>query len=416
MVADASEVFWYRAVVRPSGIWLPVLCIPLAAACRLGFDRNAAQDSGSEMPPDAAPPKVLSCGSPPAFPIKIATGSGSANVDTQVNGFVAVATDDGYYAFVLDLANVVHGFAYKFAGDQLVPRTENAVVRSDPTQAISVADTGEGILLAAWYQQPSDGTALVPLTADLTPRGTPYLSANWYTIDHALARSSDGTIALGGHPTAPQAVIERVSSLGVPGGSPHEAVAPSENATTMVIVPAGQHFLVAWQVNAEIAGLRARVLDTAFQQTVTTTTLNPDQKGNNPAVAYAPSVDRYLFSWFFKEANGANDDLWINLRNGNLEELSRAQLSRTGVDPRVAAGTDKFLVVWRDDAIASGLSAATASSSDATKFTPRPVLSHTGSVLGWDVVSRAGQPALAWLESTDTPGTATLRFDPLCDD
>ncbi len=415
MSTDASEVFWYRARVRPSGIWLPVVWIWMAAACRVGFDHDAAQDGASEMPPDRPSPKLLSCGSPPAFPIKI--GAGSADLVKQIRGFAAVATDDGYYAFVLDLANVVHGFAYHFDGDQLVPRTENAAVRSDPTEEIGVVDTGEGLLLAARYRQPSDGTALVPLTPDLQPRGTPYLNAGWFILpNHTLARSSDGTIALAGHPEPSEAVIEPVSALGVPRSSPHEAFPSSESAPSMVLEPAGPGFVITWQVSADIAGLRARVLDSAFQVKVAAITLNPDQKGNAPSVAYAPSVDNYLFAWFFKETNG-NDDLWISLRNGNLEQLSRAQLSKTGTDPRIAVGGKEFLVVWRDGAVNSKLSAATASWSDASRFTPRPVLAHGGQVLdfGWDVVSRAGQAALAWLESTDTQGTVTLRFDALCD-
>ena len=77
--------------------------------------------------------------------------------------------------------------------------------------------------------------------------------------------------------------------------------------------------------------------------------------------------------------------------------------------PRIVAGKDDFLVAWKDTDTTSGIAAAR------VKFDGSVlrlvVAGNGGKALGWDLATRAGQPALLWIESATTPG---LWLDPLC--
>jgi hypothetical protein len=79
------------------------------------------------------------------------------------------------------------------------------------------------------------------------------------------------------------------------------------------------------------------------------------------------------------------------------------------LQPRVVAGKDYFLVAWKDTNTNSNISAARVRFDGS--IVPLVVSGNGGKALSWDLATRAGQPALIWIENTATPG---LWLDPLC--
>ena len=79
------------------------------------------------------------------------------------------------------------------------------------------------------------------------------------------------------------------------------------------------------------------------------------------------------------------------------------------MQPRVVAGKDDFLVAWKDTNTATGIAAARVRFDGSV--VPLVVSGNGGIALGWDLTTRAGQPALIWIENALTLG---LWFDPLC--
>lgn len=371
------------------------LALSLVAGCRVGFDRVPSDAAG-----DAGPPPVLPCAAPPHF----ALGGTAAAV-------AATATATGYYAFVVDGVGDVHGSSYRFDGGELVAgRTDvvysGATIKGAAAAAIPV---GDQVLLATLYGQPDPaGLVLVPRGADLADAGGPRTHAGWFGLDGTIARAPDGALALLGVQSNLDVEVELVAQSGAEAGAEHVMVDRGEAVNSAAITAADGGFLLTWSASAPSPNqIRAVRLDPALAATALPTTINTGAMfdGNDPRAAYAPAASRYLFAWWQKPSN---DEVWVSLRDDQLTEITAVRLSAHGKSPRVIAGDGDFLVVWQDDSYTSGLAAARVG------FDGRPSLLTVpadGKALGWDLVTRAGQPALIWLQ--DGP-PVTLRLDPLC--
>lgn len=360
--------------------------------------------------PPPPPPPLLACGVPPQFPISAPVGAGSGSGGVALNALAATATSTGYYLLARDSAGDVHGFSFAFDGTQLAPRTANAPVFSGASGGVAALDTPDGVLAAIEYGRPDPtGTALVPLDAQLASHGASQNSTAWFSLDAAIAHAPDGTLAFLGVQSGGGAQAKRVSSTGASLGVAHQVVDPSEGATIATIAAAGAGYLVTWTARPTPNLVRAEILDPQLSVVVPPTTINPNPmfSGENPRAAYAASADRYLFAWSFKTSTA--DELWISLRDHQLTELRAVRLSTHGILPRIAAGKDSFLVAWKDTNMPSGIAAARVRF-DAT-FDLLVVSGHGGSALGWDLTTRAGQPALVWIENGFPPG---VWVDPLC--
>ncbi len=397
-----------RSVVAPLALLLPL------AACRFGFDPVGVKpaDAGPDTPP-TTPLPVLPCGAPPQFVIPVATGLGSGSSTTvTLSAIAATASDGGYDVLAVDSTGEVQGFAFAFDGPQLAPRATSAPVFSGATGVVAAVDTSDGVLAAIEYGRPDPiGTALVPLDAQLAPRGASQMNPAWYSLDSALARASDGALAFLAVQSGGGAEAKRVSSTGANLGVGHLVVDASEGVSVATIAAAGPGFLVTWTSTPPSPNqVRAEVLDAQMSVVVPPTTINPGAlfDGNDPRSGYAASADRYLFAWSFKNAS-SGDELWVSLRDGQLTELRAIQLSAHSVLPRVVAGKDDFLVAWKDTSTTSGIAAARVRFDGSV--VPLVVTGNGGKALGWDLATRAGQPALLWIESSATPG---LWLDPLC--
>lgn len=392
-----------------SSVVLP-LGLTLLAGCRVGFDRVPEAPDGPGGGPDGPPPHLLSCGSPLQFTITNPAGSGSGSgtvVETLV--LAATAAADDYYVFA-EAAGEVHGFSYGFAGDQLVTHAVDAPVFSGASGTIAAVPAGDGVLASIVYGQPSAlGTALVPLDGQLAPRGMPQMYAAWFGGERTIARADDGALAFLG--ATSDVAAKLVGSDGASLGSPHTVIDRSESPTEPTITASGAGFLVTWSAAAASPDeVHAELLDKQLATAaVMSTTINPAAMydGHSPRAAYAPAPDRYLFAWWLKTP--VSDEVWVSLRDGGLGEIRPILLSPHAKFPRLAAGQDDFLVVWQDTGATSGLAAARVKFDGTVQ--PLTVSGAGGSQLGWDVVTRAGQPALIWIEGG---ATTTMWLDPLC--
>lgn len=332
-----------------------------------------------------------------------------------LSALAAAASDTEYYLLAVDSAGDVHGFSLGFDGDQLVPRTINAPVLSGATGAAAAVDTPGGVLAAIEYGRPDPaGTELVPLDTQLQPpaNGAPQMNAAWYTLDGAIAHAPDGTLAFLGVSSGGGAQAKRVSTTGTDLGVAHQVVDPSEGVSVATIAAAGAGFLVTWVASAPTTNeVRAEILDPQLSVTVPATTINQGAMfdGADPRAAYAASADRYLFAWWFKTSTA--DELWVSLRDGQLNELHAVRLSTRGVQPRVIAGKDDFLVAWKDTGMTSTSGIAAARVRFDGSFDSLVVTGNGGKAIGWDLATRAGQPVLVWFESSST---LTAWLDPLC--
>ena len=392
-----------RSVVAPLALLLPL------TACRFGFE--PVGDTPTDAGPDAAPLPVLPCGAPSQFMLPVPNPVAPGFNTVTLSAIAATASTGGYELLAVDSAGEVQGFAFAFDGPQLAQRATGAPVFSDATGVVAAVDTPDGILAAIEYGRPDPaGTALVPLDAQLAPHGAQQMNAGWTSMENALARTADGALAFLGAQTGPAVAAKRVSASGTDLGASHLVIGASEGASVATIAAAGTGFVVTWTSTPPSPNeVRAEILDAQLSVTVPPTTINPGAMfdGVNPRGAYAPSADRYLFAWSFKTPS--TDELWVSLRDRQLTELRAFQLAPHGVLPRIVAGKDDFLVTWKDTNTTSGIAAARVRFDGSVA--QLVVAGNGGKALGWDLVTRAGQPALIWIESATTPG---LWLDPLC--
>lgn len=411
-MALGSGLFCYSRAVRRSVVAPLALLLPLTA-CRFDFDPVGHGAMPGDAMPDASPPlPVLPCGTPPRFPVPVPAGTGSGSgLTVTLSALGAAATTTGYHVLAVDSAGDVHGFSFAFDGPELAPRTTNAPVFTGATGAVTAIDTPDGMLAGIEYGRPDPtGTALVPLDAQLAPHGAPQMLGMRYSLDGAIAHGPDGTLAFLGAQSSGGAEARRVSSTGTGLGVAHQVVDPAEDISGATITAAGAGYLVTWTSTPPTPNqVRAEVLDAQLSVVVPPTTINPGAmfNGDNPRAGYAASADRFLFAWSIKTSTG--DELWVSLRDTQLTELRAVRLSTHGVLPRVAGGKDDFLVAWKDTNMPTGIAAARVRFDGS--IVPIVVSGDGGSALGWDVTTRAGQPALVWIEGATAPG---VWLDPLC--
>jgi hypothetical protein len=394
--------------VRLSALAPLALSLPLAA-CRFDFDPVRAQ------PMDAAPEAPLSllpCGAPPQFSTALpAAGSGAAAV--TVSSLATAAFDTGYYLFATDSAGDVHGFSMSFDAGQLAPGIINVPVLSGATGPVAAVATPDGPLAAIEYGRPDPaGTRLIPLDAQLASRGATQMDAAWYSIDSAIAGTPDGALAFLGVQDSGAVAAKRVSSGGADLGASHLVIDASEKASLATVTAARSGYLVTWATNSpQINQVRAEIIDPQMSVSTPPTTINPNAMfdGADPRAAYAASADRFLFAWWIKTST--SDELWVSLRDGQLVEQHAIRLTTTGTQPRVVAGNDDFLVAWKDTSgnTTSGIAAARVRFDGTTSSLV--VSGNGGKALAWDLATRAGQPALIWIESATM---LNAWFDPLC--
>ena len=394
-------------------VWSIAVTIPLAA-CRLGFDaKDSPSDASPDMAPDAQLP-VLPCGAPTQFAITLppggGSGSGSGSAVNPVPAIAATATDGGYYVLAVDLAGNVHGLSYMFSGDAVAPAVTDAHVLDNATGTVAALPVNGGVLASIVYGLPdATGTALVPLDAALEPRGDVQRYTAWFGSDGTMARAADGTLAFLGETTDIAAKL--VSPDGASLGAEHTVIDRNESAREPTITASDTGFLVTWSAGvASPDEVHAAIFDKQLAAPVVhTTIINPSPMfdGQTARASYAAGPDLYLFVWWFKTS--MSDEVWVSLRNGSLGEIRAVQLTKRGKFPKVIAGAKDFLVVWQDLDSASGLGAARVGFNASAQ--PLIVSGSGGTMLAWDVVSRAGQPALIWFEDAASP---TVWLDPLC--
>ncbi|HEY0191406.1 MAG TPA: hypothetical protein VGC42_09825 [Kofleriaceae bacterium] len=380
---------------------LLILVLPLAVACgRSGFDELAAPDATAPL--DAAQPPALACDGA-RFP----TGPTTSSLG-------ATPTDDGYFVLAVDSGGGVSGAAFDFSADRSLAQTTGQVaIATGATGSVAGVGLPEGALVEVPYGRPdTTGTVLVPLDRTLQPRGAQAKHDTWIAGAAMLARTSSGAIALAGQDRTNRNIQgQLVDGTGAFLGAPVLLVAGSTSPQTATLVAAGDHFLATWVASGkDDAEARAQLLDDKLVPitAVTKVSSDPVNGAEFPRAAYAPVADRYLFAWFQK-VNGGMDQVWVSLRDGRLNELAPPQLvASDGTMPIVAAGTDDFLVVWKDD----GAKLAAARVKMTGEITPIGVTNTGGKSAGWDVVVRDGQPALVWVESGGTG--PNLWLNPLC--
>jgi hypothetical protein len=410
------------------------MVVPLIAACRIGFsaqpdgqlaDAPPADTPVIPLPVDAAAPAVLACG---------ATKFAMVKAPTRI---AATATADGYNVIISD-GTEVRGFTYQFDGDKLGATLDaqlgNVLLfTSEPGGQLGEITTianGDHSLVAVTSGPPPalrgtspagilpdtplfDTTTLLALDAKLDKLTPPAAHKDWVGGIGSLARNRGGTIAFLGTLVSSSEIDARVvASDGTMLGSPH-AVVPS-GSSSPTIVPAGDEFLVVWNAYTDtsakvFASLHRMTSDSLVTRVpakiVSSETVN---EAFNPRAAHLAATGTSLITWVQKPGDPL-DHIWISVRDRELASIATMEIGR-GNFPVVVAGERDFLVVWRIDAMQLG----------AKRVTPDGVVHDvafnndtTHEALGMDLVVRAGQPALVWIENGDSGG-ATVRFDPLC--
>ena len=377
-----------------------LVAVPLLAACRFGF-----QDQPDSQPPpaiDAPPPAVLACGAPARFPM------------AKAPDFVtATATATGYNLITSDAAGV-HGFAYNFSGNTLVAERGDVLLYSGVTGELSTIANGEHSLVGVTSGMPKlNSTAVIALDGMLGMLGTPATHDTWVGGLGSLARNSTGTVAfLGTKFGSAEVDAQVIADDGRASGPPH-IVVPDGGAPT--IAASGADFLVTWNAFNDMSTKVHAAVHTLTSDSIVTK-VGPQTIGSDPVNdafnargAYSAASDTYLFGWMQKPGNPL-DHIWISLRDHDLNELAGMPKEvGTGNLPLVVAGADDYLVAWRIDGIRIGAARVKPDGS----VLPVPVEGTAQDAVGMDLVVRAGQPALVWIER-DVNGGATVRFDPLC--
>jgi hypothetical protein len=420
VVGDSLGSFWYVPGVRPFALGPLALALPLVAGCRFDFDARPDAKPGAPdaAAPDAMPAPLLSCGSPPQFAIEspLPAGGGSGGNPVTLAGLTATATDTHVYALAADTAGDVHGYSFAFDGANLVAGTANAPVFKQATGPIAAVPAGGGVLVQIVYGLPDPlGTALVPLDQDLAAAGPQQMYDHWYGGDRALALGSDDKRTILGFTNNGNVVDARlVAADGTSLGTSHPVIADSEGPSEPTVTASDTGFLMTWSsTTASPDEVRAAVFDKQLATaTVSTTVISPSPQADalGPRVAYAPGPDRYLFTWWSKNSMTSVDEVHFSLRDGALAEMQPIAVATRAKFSRVVAGKNDFLVAWQDTSgDAPGVGAARIKF-DGT-VVPISVLGHGNFALGWDLITRAGQPALVWLE--DDP-RINAWIDPLC--
>jgi hypothetical protein len=366
--------------------------IPLIGACRLGFD--AVPDDPADAAVDA-PPTVLACNTQPAFRL----GSTPRKV-------AATAWRDGYLVVTADAAGKVRGSFYKFVAGTLVADQQDVGLADGMSDVGSVGTLalGDRMLLVVPHDS---STQLITVDRALAPQPAED-HPSWLGGAATAATNSAGQVAF----IAQHATSGEIGAFLV-GGDPAPLVIAQagEQAVSPSIMPAGANFLVVWDVvgpNHRIA--RAELVAPVGGKLAVVhgaTRLNTDDlfDAENPRGAYLAGADRYLTAWM-KKTNG--DEIWASLRKPDLTaDGPDFLLGAQGNEPRVNAGSDDFLVAWK---AADKLYATRVTTGGSTAI---DVPTAGGTVTDWDVVTRAGQTALVWVEA-DGGGAAMVKFDPLC--
>ena len=399
-------------------LWALALLVPPAGGCKFNFDPLRSAPAGDATEADAPipdTPPMLVCGAPPKFsidnPAGAGSGSGSGSSAPSLVGFAGAASATGYYAFAIDNTGKVHGFSFGFDGTTLASRMIDIPVYTDATGVIAATATSDGVLASIVYGAP-DGTALVPLDAELAPRGAAQTYPSWVGAENAIAQLTDGTLAF--LSTGSDITTQVVATDGVTHSPHHVVVDGAESPKEPTMTASDTGFLVTWSGGtAGPSEIRARLFDKQFATVVVDTTAispTPMFAAHNPRVAYAAKPDRYLFTWWRKTS--VTDEVWVSVRDNKLGEIAPVLVSGRAKFPRVVAGDDYFLVVWQDLDAPSGLGAARVRFNGDVEVLA--IAGSGGVSLGWDLVTRAGQPALIWLEADTAGPKLSAWFDPLC--
>jgi len=358
------------------------------------------------IPPDVLPPPpppaVLACGAATRF-----------SMVTAPKRIAATATAAGYNLITSDDADV-RGYAYAFEGDTLVAqRGDVPLFSGTPAEFTTIAD-GDRTLLGIANGTPAPAsTTLVALDARLAPLGPPVPHDTWVGGIGSLARNDAGSLAFLATLVpafTSETDVRIVGADGAPVGPNHVVIMDGESPT---ISSAGDNFLVVWNAyGTSSRNIHASVVamtSDSFVSTIAPTTVSVlTADAFNARGAYAAASETYLIAWMQKPGDPL-DHIFVSLRDRDLKEIGTPKEIGTGNQPYVIAGKDDFLVVWRIDAVRLG---AARVKPDGT-VTPVPIEGTARDAISMDLVVRAGQPALVWVERDDGGG-ATVRFDPLC--
>jgi hypothetical protein len=229
--------------------------------------------------------------------------------------------------------------------------------------------------------------------------------------DVSLATSPSGQLAFANVDVATQAVlVRRIDALGTYRAAP--VTVTTDVSTYAMLGPATPGFIAQWNVmQAGADPLMIALLDETFAIVAGPIQVNNNGTGQGPGrprVVWAAESDTYLITWH--EKNGVDDDVWFQLRDGNLDPITvPAILGLHGIKSEVSTDGTAFWVSWKD--LTTGVLFA-ASISPTGVMTPRTVTTSGGLPSQWTMLRSGTQPVLVWLE---TGGSGPdLWIDPLC--
>jgi hypothetical protein len=383
--------------------------LALVGCGRFGFEGGAtgAPDGSPAGDGAIANPRTLACGEPLRFA-------------TNANGLTALAaapTAAGFVIAAIDAGQQLEGWSYAWKDAALEPTAEHVVLGGD---ARTVGATGAGddaIVVSVFGAAAPLGTTLYPIGDAFARRG-PEVARGEIAGDAPVAASGDDSgeravALLTIDPLTAQVDVRAVSALGATLGPPTKVVDTTENASSVVLAPAGTGYLATWISRAQSPNSsRLALLDPAFGVVAGPVTVNATAfDATLGQAAWAASAGRYLITWYEKN-DGGGDDVWFQLRGENLEPIAPAVVLATNAyAPAVASDGAAFWIAYRETAEPQRLAAARVAA-DGT-VAPRAVSHSGGAPSAWGLVTRAGQSVLVWSEQGGSG--PDLYLDPFCE-
>lgn len=373
----------------------------LAAACgRTGIDRETGPSDAALDSPAIDAPAVLAC-NPPRFQV----------ADTM-STLSAIATPAGFDVFPVDSGAVVHGLAYAMSGSGSLGAASNDVtVGQAAAGPVGVTVAGDNVVVSMPFNSGTPGTQLIQLDRSLTAVGPKIMITNWSSPNNNLTgmvayNGIDSVALLGGENGGFSARLVSLDGVISPSHPVINGVAPAapQGAT---IVRAGSGYVVSWW-DGQSGELDAELLDDNLAVVQPAVKLG-QASGTPPRVAYLASAKRYGVTWWQKI--GGIDYAFVGVFDASFAPVAEPVNVGAGTFSNIIAGDSDFLVVWDGDAMTAPALGAARVLPDGS-MVQLGIANSGGKQITWDLVSRAGQPALVWLEGGGT--APNLWIDPLC--
>jgi hypothetical protein len=342
----------------------------------------------------------------PCTPTRFASGVSS------VTALAAAAQPDGYTLFTTDAAGNVRGWAYAFQNGSLAATAANVGLDTGATGALGAVSIGTSVVLSSETGMPTaTGTTLYGLDGTTLVQQRSAGRAQQFAATRPLAASGvDGSLAFVTVDAVTAEVSARkITANGSDSSSPIAIVGAAAMASDVSIATAPGGYAVSYTTSATTPRqVELELLDTNLAVIAGPVAVDA-ASGDEFRSVVASSGGQLLVAWHAKKTT---DEVWFALFGPSLVPISSATMLATSGSQTVAAGDAAgFTLAWLVyNPTPNHLDGAHVAP-DGT-VAPRTIATSGGTPSAWALLSRAGQAALAWIESSGNG--PDLYFDAMC--